>query len=104
MNEWMIAQNGESEWWGNCQNTYFEEEKQLKYARKMGLDRTPNSQTPYVFDINKTVLDIGGGPTSILLKCVNVQGTVIDPLVGRNAPVNIFTRVDFPAPFSPTRQ
>ena len=81
MSEWKIAQKNEREWWGKCANTYFEEEKQLKYAEKMGLQRTPNSQTPYVYDMDgKTVLDIGGGPTSILLKCVNVHGTVIDPL------------------------
>ena len=79
--EWEIAQKNESEWWGECLNTYFEEEKQLKYAGKMGLHRKASSKTPYVFDMGgKSVLDIGGGPTSILLKCVNVRGVIIDPL------------------------
>ena len=78
---WAKAQEGERDWWGKCINTYFEEEKQLKYAAKMGLKRTPNNQTPYEYDMEgKKVLDIGGGPISMLLKCKNVQGTVIDPL------------------------
>ncbi len=81
METWQIAQKNEREWWGNCLNTYHEEEKQLKYAEKMGLEMVPNPKTPYAFDLGgKSVLDIGGGPISILLKCSNVRGMVIDPL------------------------
>ena len=62
-------------------NSYYEEEKQLIYASKMGLTLTPNEYTPYRIDMeSKRVLDIGGGPVSLLLKCFNVEGHVIDPL------------------------
>lgn len=81
MEEWRIAQANERAWWGNCLNTYHEEEKQLKYAEKMGLKVVGIDKTPYAFDMEgKSVLDIGGGPTSILLKCANVKGVVVDPL------------------------
>lgn len=77
----MDAQDWESEWWGTCQNTYGEEEKQLVYARKMGLEFFHDGKSPYNIDMkNKRVLDIGGGPSSLLLKCVNLYGKVIDPL------------------------
>lgn len=79
--EWQIAQKGEREWWGGCSNTYFEEEKQLVYAEKMGLQKSAIPETPYSFDMaGKSVLDIGGGPASLLLKCRNVKGVVADPL------------------------
>jgi len=71
----------EKEWWGTCQNTYGEEYKQLLYARKMGLEFFHDGRGPFNIDMQgASVLDIGGGPTSLLLKCVNVKGKVIDPL------------------------
>lgn len=81
MSKWEVAQAWEKNWWGDCANTYFEEQKQLLYADRMGLVRVPDAKTPYRFDLKgKSVLDIGGGPCSLLLKCVNVEGTVADPL------------------------
>lgn len=81
MNKWQQAQKWEKEWWNACQNTYYEEMKQLLYAEKMGLVRVPDAKTPYRFDLREiSVLDIGGGPVSLLLKCVNVRGKVVDPL------------------------
>jgi hypothetical protein len=78
---WKAAQEGEKEWWGDCRNTYGEEEKQIQYAEKMGLKRTPDSKTPYLYDMGgKTICDFGGGPVSMFLKCKNVKGTVVDPL------------------------
>ena len=78
---WQRAQEWEKTWHGSCVNSYYEEEKQLVYAQKMGLVCTRSPKTPYRFDMRGTsVLDIGGGPTSLLLKCVNVRGKVIDPL------------------------
>jgi len=78
---WSQAQEWESSWWGNCVNSYYEEEKQLVYAKKMGLPRAPDVKTPYRFDMRgASVLDIGGGPCSLLLKCENVRGKVVDPL------------------------
>jgi len=70
----------EREWWGGCFNTLGEEMKQLTYAKKMGFQFFHDGKSPYNIDMEgKSVLDIGGGPVSLLLKCVNVRGTVIDP-------------------------
>lgn len=82
MSQWEVAQSWEQSWWGDCLNTINEEQKQLVYAEKMGLIRTPTPKTPYNFDLQgKSVLDIGGGAVSLLLKCVNFKGTVVDPLM-----------------------
>lgn len=81
---WKKAQIWERKWWDKCLNTFFEEEKQLVYADRMGLTRSPSAKTPYQFDMeDKSVLDIGGGPVSLLLKCVNVRGYVVDPLMDK---------------------
>lgn len=78
---WEKAQAWETLWHDKCINTYGEEFKQLMYANKMGLKTFHNSKSPFNFDLNTAkVLDIGGGPTSLLLKCVNVQGTIIEPM------------------------
>lgn len=70
-------QEYEKAFWGDCTNTYDEEQKQYVYARYMGLWREG-----YGFDLgNKSVVDIGGGPVSLLLKCRNLgMCTVVDPL------------------------
>ena len=70
---------GEMAWWGNCADTSCEEEKQQVYARYMGLlDYRASRFAP--FDLGgQSVLDIGGGPVSLLLKCSNVNGIVLDP-------------------------
>ncbi len=79
---WQKAQKWESEWHGDCRNTYGEEEKQLTYARKMGLQFFHNGKSPYNIDLGgKHVLDIGGGPCSLLLKCLNGNGAVADPVL-----------------------
>lgn len=81
MNTWQKAQKWEQDWWGACVNTYGEEEKQLLYADRMGLKAFHDGKSPYNFDMGgKSVLDIGGGPCSLLLKCVNVVADVVDPL------------------------
>lgn len=71
----------ELQYWGDCTNTYDEESKQYVYARLMGLKRAGFS-----FDASsKSVIDIGGGPVSMLLKCVH-RGelcVVVDPLMNR---------------------
>ena len=73
--------NWEQDWWGTCQNTYGEETKQLLYARKMGLEFFHNGKSPYNIDMKgASVLDVGGGPVSLLLKCTNCKGKVVDPL------------------------
>ena len=79
---WNNAQEWEAEWHGNCINSLNEELKQLVYAEKMGLITNPNSKTPYNFNLNNiSVLDIGGGAYSLLLKCTNFKSSVVaDPL------------------------
>ncbi len=76
METWDKAQEWEKSWHGKCLNTYREETKQLVYAKKMGLE------IDYGIDVKgKSILDIGGGCVSLLLKTRNLKnGTVIDPL------------------------
>ena len=84
MNTWEKAQKWEQSWWGTCVNTFGEEEKQLLYANRMGLRAFHDRKSPYNFDMGgKSVLDIGGGPCSLLLKCTNVAGYVIDPILAK---------------------
>lgn len=82
--EWKnIHQVFEKNWHANCANSYWEETKQQYYARKMGLTakQTPEEKYP-VYDMEgKSVLDVGGGAYSLLLKCENLgRATVVDPL------------------------
>jgi len=76
------TQEWEAKWWDTCQNTFGEELKQLIYARCMGITFYHDGKSPYNIDGgNRSVLDIGGGPVSLLLKCKNLhRGKVIDPL------------------------
>jgi hypothetical protein len=77
---WTTANKWESEWWGDCLNTLNEETKQIVYAKKMGLKVYTNHKSQTVIDKEeKNVLDIGGGPCSMLLKCTHTNGAVIDP-------------------------
>ena len=71
----------EQAWWGDCANTFHEEEKQLVYASRMGLWADWSGGHPPSFDCaGQSVLDIGGGPASLLLKCVDFKcATVLDP-------------------------
>jgi len=67
----------ESAYWGDCCNTFDEDQKHYVYARYMGL-----KQVGYSFDVaGARIIDIGGGPTSMLLKTINLgAGLVVDPL------------------------
>jgi hypothetical protein len=85
---WEAAQKWEREWWGNCLNTYGEEEKQLVYAGRMGLQRSPKPGTPYNFDVmGRKIIDVGGGVCSLLCKCTGfaVGSIVVDPIL-KDAP------------------
>jgi hypothetical protein len=74
-NEW------EKSWWGDCTNSIGEEIKQLAYIKKLGLSFTGNEKTPYIIDLKgASVVDVGGGPVSILLKTYNAGiRIVVDP-------------------------
>lgn len=77
------AQRWESEWWGSCVNTFGEEAKQLVYAPRMGLENRPQAGRWPVYDLaGRSVLDIGGGPCSMLLKTINGGPNLVvaDPL------------------------
>jgi len=77
---WADDQKWEAAWWGTCANTLGEEWKQLAYAKRMGLVAHHDGKSPFNFDLGgKSVLDIGGGPCSLLLKCANGRGLVVDP-------------------------
>jgi len=67
----------EKKYWNDCTNTFDEEQKHYVYARFMEIERVG-----YSFNVNnKRILDIGGGPVSMLLKTVNLkEGKVCDPL------------------------
>jgi hypothetical protein len=69
----------ESNYWGDCCNTFDEDQKHYVYAKYMGLKRVG-----YSFDVaGARIIDIGGGPTSMLLKTINLaaRSLVIDPLM-----------------------
>jgi FkbM family methyltransferase len=70
----------ERNWWGDCASTFYEEQKQLKYAELMGLKFEWDNAGPRIDLQGKSVLDIGGGPVSLLLKTKG-RGTcvVVDP-------------------------
>ena len=78
---WNDDQEFERKWWSDCCNTFTEETKQLTYAYKMGLSCYASYGKWPCYNIDRAnVLDIGGGPVSLLLKCEN-RGScrVIDP-------------------------
>lgn len=81
MNVWAEAQEIERTWWGDCVNTFQEESKQLTYAEKMGLVSVAGAGQWPLYDLaGKRVVDIGGGPVSMLLKSINFGGAlVVDP-------------------------
>lgn len=78
---WQQANEWERQWHGDCANTHNEETKQYIYARYMVLDE-------YLTDFygrkgwdfgDKTILDCGSGPCSILLKSKAAYRFCIDP-------------------------
>lgn len=82
-NEWTKAQEWEKNWHDNCANSYREETKQYVYANRMGLDEfkftDEASRIYWNFGADKSVIDIGGGAYSLLLKSLAGKRTVIDP-------------------------
>lgn len=77
----------ESAFWGSCANTWHEELKQFVYAKHIGLT-VSYYKDPVFPQIGRagfnlhghSVLDIGGGPVSMLLKSYNYNSPlVVDP-------------------------
>lgn len=81
MTQWEKAQEWEKSWWKNCSNTVWEDVKQMGIAPYLGLKIIPNEYTNYRIPLNgQSIIDIGGGPSSLLLKCDNYgQSMVVDP-------------------------
>jgi SAM-dependent methyltransferase len=81
---WQLATEWEAGWHETIgSNTLNEENKQITYAEKLGLTFIPDAWSPYWIDgMGKTILDIGCGETSLLLKTKNLRkGYGIDPLL-----------------------
>ena len=80
-NEWIKAQEWEKNWHDNCVNSYWEETKQIVYARKMGLVlESVDGKYPVIDLKEKSVCDIGAGAYSLLLKTIHGSRlTAIDP-------------------------
>lgn len=78
---WADDQAFERDWWGDCANTFGEEAKQITYAWHMGLELVPEGGHWPAYDLGgSSVVDLGGGPASILLKCRNLgPALVVDP-------------------------
>lgn len=67
----------EKSYWGDCTNTFDEDQKHYVYARHMGL----NIQHYTIAIPPLRILDVGGGPTSMMLKTDNlIEGKVWDPI------------------------
>lgn len=79
--EWQRHNDYERRFWGDCRNTLGEQLKQEIYAKYMGLYRQYPSRWRWNFDLKgKSVVDIGGGPVSLLLRCSNFsKAVVVDP-------------------------
>jgi hypothetical protein len=67
----------EKKFWNNCTNTFDEEQKHYVYAKYMKI-----MQQGFAFvSEGQRILDIGGGPVSMLLKVKNLkEGLVWDPI------------------------
>lgn len=76
-----MSEFDEAGWWGDCANSFHEEQKQIIYAPRMGLLPSWGGAHPPTFNIGgRSVIDIGGGPVSVLLKCINKgRAVVADP-------------------------
>ncbi len=80
--DWNKAQAGEAAYWGNClgMTAWGEFVKQEMYGREMGLFADYGTPFGELDMQNKSVLDVGGGPVSMTLRCVNSgELTVVDP-------------------------
>lgn len=82
--QWEKESNWEANWHianNNCANSYAEETKQFDYAHRMGLDKFKYNRYDLVgWDFgDNTVLDVGAGPYSILLKSKAKRMVALDP-------------------------
>lgn len=79
--QWQSEQAFEQGWWDDCRNTFGEQAKHITYARKMGLlPFNDGGRWPLINTHGLKILDIGGGPVSMLLECQDLdRAVVVDP-------------------------
>ncbi len=83
MNTWDTAQHSELGFWDTCTQTFVEEEKQFFYATRMKLPFIDYPRSSIDFQ-GKSVIDIGSGPTSLLLRSHNYsKAHAVDPLMDK---------------------
>lgn len=80
---WEQDNEFERSWWGNCLDTTWCEVLEHTYMRLMGFKIESTGRNPYRVNLeHRSVIDIGGGPISILLKCRDLGlATIVDPCV-----------------------
>lgn len=81
--KWAKAQRHEAEYWGDClgMTAWGEFYKQTMYGREMGLFTDFGDGHGELNMEGLSVLDIGGGPVSMTLRCYNnADLVVVDPL------------------------
>jgi hypothetical protein len=77
---WKDEQHFEADWWGDCSNTFGEDLKHPTYARLMGMEMGNDGGKVGIDLQGHSVLDVGGGPTSMTLKTFRPgHRTVVDP-------------------------
>ncbi len=82
MSTWDEAQKHEADYWGNCLGltAWGEFAKQEMYGREMGVFSDFGTADGELDMQGKSVLDVGGGPVSMTLRCINAERlTVVDP-------------------------
>jgi 2-polyprenyl-3-methyl-5-hydroxy-6-metoxy-1,4-benzoquinol methylase len=82
MVNWEEAQKHEAEYWQNClgMRAWGEFCKQEMYAREMGLWDAYGNGLGELQMQGKSVLDVGGGPVSMTLRCLDASRLlVVDP-------------------------
>lgn len=101
--DWNHSQQIETDWWGDCSLAYQEEVKQEVYARCMEIPVKYFDGKMAYDGGGKSILDIGCGPASLLIKTVNTkQKYALDPITypawveQRYKDLNI-TRIRIPA-------
>lgn len=74
------AQKEELAFWNTPGAELGEQLKQLTYAKYLQLDFIHDGSSPYVIDkTGLKILDVGGGPVSLLLKTQAARKIVVDP-------------------------
>lgn len=77
---WKEAQEEELAFWNTPGAELGEQLKQLTYAKYLKLNFEHDGNSPYVIDRKgQRILDVGGGPVSLLLKTIASEKVVADP-------------------------